>query len=118
MPTPGRNDPCPYGSGKKYKKCCGLLGESPAFGAPGAGRGGLPAGLQNLIPDEFTLKRYESYIESLPDDAEAPSLMEFLGPAADSAFKMDLVQLELLPKGARRAVVAGGVVLYAAESGP
>jgi uncharacterized protein len=20
----GRNDPCPYGSGKKYKKCCGL----------------------------------------------------------------------------------------------
>jgi uncharacterized protein len=29
MPTPsfgkvGRNDPCPCGSGKKYKKCCGL----------------------------------------------------------------------------------------------
>lgn len=23
----GRNDPCPCGSGKKYKKCCGLLGE-------------------------------------------------------------------------------------------
>lgn len=22
MPTPGRNDPCPCGSGKKYKKCC------------------------------------------------------------------------------------------------
>jgi len=21
---PGRNDPCPCGSGKKYKKCCGL----------------------------------------------------------------------------------------------
>jgi uncharacterized protein YecA (UPF0149 family) len=21
----GRNDPCPCGSGKKYKKCCGLL---------------------------------------------------------------------------------------------
>jgi uncharacterized protein YecA (UPF0149 family) len=20
----GRNDPCPCGSGKKYKKCCGL----------------------------------------------------------------------------------------------
>lgn len=79
METPGRNDPCPCGSGKKYKKCCGLLGESPAFGAPGAGRGGLPAGFQNLIPDEFTLKRYESYIESLPVDAEAPSLMEFLG---------------------------------------
>ena len=22
-PTPGRNDPCPCGSGKKYKKCHG-----------------------------------------------------------------------------------------------
>jgi preprotein translocase subunit SecA len=22
---PGRNDPCPCGSGKKYKKCCGAL---------------------------------------------------------------------------------------------
>ncbi len=21
--TPGRNDPCPCGSGKKYKQCCG-----------------------------------------------------------------------------------------------
>ncbi len=21
---PGRNDPCPCGSGKKYKKCCAL----------------------------------------------------------------------------------------------
>lgn len=26
-PTPGRNDPCPCGSGKKYKKCCGKLAE-------------------------------------------------------------------------------------------
>jgi preprotein translocase subunit SecA len=23
-PKVGRNDPCPCGSGKKYKKCCGL----------------------------------------------------------------------------------------------
>lgn len=22
MTTPGRNDPCPCGSGKKYKSCC------------------------------------------------------------------------------------------------
>ncbi|MBI5723652.1 MAG: SEC-C domain-containing protein [Planctomycetes bacterium] len=22
--SPGRNDPCPCGSGKKYKKCCGI----------------------------------------------------------------------------------------------
>ena len=24
MDKPGRNDPCPCGSGKKYKKCCEL----------------------------------------------------------------------------------------------
>ena len=24
MPRIGRNDPCPCGSGKKYKKCCGV----------------------------------------------------------------------------------------------
>jgi ribosome-binding protein aMBF1 (putative translation factor) len=23
-PTPGRNEPCPCGSGRKFKKCCGL----------------------------------------------------------------------------------------------
>lgn len=27
--TPGRNDPCPCGSGKKYKKCCGLRPADP-----------------------------------------------------------------------------------------
>jgi uncharacterized protein YecA (UPF0149 family) len=25
-PPPGRNDPCPCGSGKKYKKCHGSAG--------------------------------------------------------------------------------------------
>ena len=25
-PKTGRNDPCPCGSGKKYKKCCGVNG--------------------------------------------------------------------------------------------
>ncbi|MBT5063862.1 MAG: hypothetical protein HOM65_15635, partial [Verrucomicrobia bacterium] len=24
-PKVGRNDPCPCGSGKKYKQCCGKL---------------------------------------------------------------------------------------------
>lgn len=28
--TIGRNDPCPCGSGKKYKKCCGVVDTSPA----------------------------------------------------------------------------------------
>ncbi len=28
QPTVGRNDPCPCGSGKKYKKCCGANSEA------------------------------------------------------------------------------------------
>jgi Flp pilus assembly protein TadD len=31
----GRNDPCPCGSGRKYKQCCGL-GKEPGQGAPKA----------------------------------------------------------------------------------
>lgn len=30
MPAPGRNDPCPCGSGKKYKKCCLARDEAAA----------------------------------------------------------------------------------------
>lgn len=29
MSIPGRNDPCPCGSGKKYKNCCGNLAAAP-----------------------------------------------------------------------------------------
>jgi len=31
-PKPGRNDPCPCGSGKKYKKCCGRSDPDPSEG--------------------------------------------------------------------------------------
>jgi len=37
-PTVGRNDPCPCGSGRKYKRCCG--GSEPRH----AGRGPSPVG--------------------------------------------------------------------------
>ena len=35
--VPGRNDPCPCGSGKKYKKCCGLKTGESALRVPGKG---------------------------------------------------------------------------------
>jgi predicted O-linked N-acetylglucosamine transferase (SPINDLY family) len=35
----GRNDPCPCGSGKKYKRCCGKSGKSPS--RPETGNPGL-----------------------------------------------------------------------------
>ncbi len=39
--APGRNDPCPCGSGKKYKKCC--------YGKKTAGKDGETGGILNAI---------------------------------------------------------------------
>jgi hypothetical protein len=64
---PGRNDPCPCGSGKKYKRCClGRSGQtapggglSPRFrfepGSYGAPGGFVPsiACLKQVRPDEW-----------------------------------------------------------------
>lgn len=33
MARPGRNDPCPCGSGRKFKKCCGAVGRDTARGS-------------------------------------------------------------------------------------
>ncbi len=41
MPVPGRNDPCPCGSGKKYKRCC--LGKDQVRSRPA----GEPSPLEN-----------------------------------------------------------------------
>ena len=43
MAKPGRNDPCPCGSGKKYKRCC--LDKDEA-----AGRAALAAALPSRPP--------------------------------------------------------------------
>ncbi|NLG29013.1 MAG: hypothetical protein GX557_13965 [Chloroflexi bacterium] len=39
----GRNDPCPCGSGKKFKNCCMLEGLSPEEAAAKAKTAGRPA---------------------------------------------------------------------------
>ena len=33
MPSPGRNEPCPCGSGRKFKHCCGNAAQ-PVTGLP------------------------------------------------------------------------------------
>jgi hypothetical protein len=33
MTKPGRNDPCPCGSGKKFKKCCESKMSKPSIGS-------------------------------------------------------------------------------------
>jgi hypothetical protein len=48
----GRNEPCPCGSGKKHKKCCGdpLKVEPPDFFETTAGRHVLEKAVEMMIP--------------------------------------------------------------------
>ena len=43
----GRNDPCPCGSGKKYKKCCMIKDESQIEAAPSGAGSGISASSLN-----------------------------------------------------------------------
>lgn len=70
----GRNEPCPCGSGKKYKKCCGssnVLAEN-LFGFSEELTGG------ESLDDAF--KRYDEYVKSGQADKDGgKSFMEFMG---------------------------------------
>lgn len=46
--TTGRNDPCPCGSGKKYKQCC-LKNERPRGSAPKKFKATVISGGPNLM---------------------------------------------------------------------
>ena len=56
IPQPERNDPCPCGSGKKYKKCCAEWAE----GAPDMD----PEGIWALVAEELPLEQVEALGES------------------------------------------------------
>ena len=56
---PGRNDPCPCGSGKKYKKCCYLKEQSPAIV-----NSLKPQNLQDGRKDDF-LSAPETFLEAI-----------------------------------------------------
>ncbi len=119
---PGRNEPCPCGSGKKYKHCCLRADEARTRGAraPGDGRsaragashegtgGGPPpasatppppgseaaqamllqqTGFSTPAELQAAMDEYGRFCESLPDDADIPSFMEYLGrPSAAKDF--------------------------------
>jgi hypothetical protein len=66
--TIGRNEPCPCGSGKKYKRCCGvsaapkLTVPKQAVGAPGGGWD--PAALGNMDPQ--MMAQFSQALQRLP----------------------------------------------------
>lgn len=69
--TPGRNDPCPCGSGRKYKQCCGSLAAAarPApspRGSTDGGTGSHPNEAQSLIDAANALRGRGRTQESVP----------------------------------------------------
>src|SRR5689334_996672 len=66
--TIGRNEPCPCGSGKKYKRCCGV-NAAPKLSAPkqpasGAAGGWDPSALANLDPQ--MMQQFSQALQRLP----------------------------------------------------
>jgi len=70
--TVGRNDPCPCGSGKKYKKCCGSA-EKAAAGAAAARYERALGACARGSTDE-ALKELRSLLNAFPDHAAASHL--------------------------------------------
>ena len=62
MAKTGRNDPCPCGSGEKYKKCC-LPKSTEAAGLEGSLNGKLANALMKFCKRNFTDELGEAYYE-------------------------------------------------------
>jgi len=107
----GRNDPCPCGSGKKYKKCClakdeaakpafepapGAPEEPPLVAAPAAFMPEPKAALPEEPPDPLAEQRHECWEEF--EAADHPRRMAlFTQVLAESWFDGDLAADMLLP---------------------
>lgn len=84
MTPPGRNDPCPCGSGKKFKKCC--FGNDPASATPSA------RAVDRLLQSAWEHQRHgrmaqaegacREVLKGQPDRAEALYLLGLLASQA------------------------------------
>ena len=70
---PERNDPCPCGSGKKYKKCCGMNAASTAI-APAVLRDQALSALQRGDFDTCAA-RCRQWLQAAPNDFDAHHIM-------------------------------------------
>ena len=91
--APSRNDPCPCGSGKKLKKCCGPKGKQPMSGGmrrpsflpPGEGgvdvavpRGMTPEYMKEMmvVIDDLQFGNCGSEAEAMANPAEYMRVMD------------------------------------------
>ncbi|MBI5657962.1 MAG: SEC-C domain-containing protein, partial [Nitrosomonadales bacterium] len=79
MNKPGRNDPCPCGSGKKYKQCCQQRKAPATSGGPDAAA--LQAALEHhragRLPQAQAI--YQQILQAEPDH---PDALHYLGAIA------------------------------------
>lgn len=99
MQKVGRNDPCPCGSNKKYKQCCGSLGETQP---------GMVRTVYTLPPNSFqdALEHHKAgrlpqaeaiYRQILQGEPNHPEALHFLGVIAHQTGKNDIA-VELISK--------------------
>jgi len=89
MPQPGRNDPCPCGSGKKFKKCCGKaspanlrlmdLPPAPPPGGPDE-EGEDPRGPESHLHERLFSELLQAARNSMTRSGEEKALVRYLGP--------------------------------------
>ncbi|MEN6630373.1 MAG: SEC-C metal-binding domain-containing protein, partial [Sulfuricella sp.] len=77
MKTPGRNTPCPCGSGKKYKQCCSAREEAQALNVPQT----LQAALAHHQAGRL-LQAEEIYQQILQAEPNHPEALHLLGMLA------------------------------------
>src|ERR1035437_8030916 len=95
----GRNDPCPCGSGKRYKQCCGSFGEVQAASThavdtpiPKAIRAALEHHQAGRLPQAETI--YRQILQAEPNH---PDALHFLGLIAYQTGKNEIA-VELISK--------------------
>src|SRR4249919_204674 len=72
---PRRNDPCPCGSGKKYKSCCGTHQSDATQDAAVAGRPGTQAVSASMAPIDRALASLQA-VSAAPHNPRARALLE------------------------------------------
>jgi len=77
MSKPGRNDPCPCGSGKKYKNCC-LLKEQPHTPDPATSTRALQAAITQHQSGQLSRAK-TLYQQILKSDPGQPDALHLLG---------------------------------------
>ncbi|MBI5889445.1 MAG: tetratricopeptide repeat protein [Nitrosomonadales bacterium] len=118
MDAPGRNDPCPCGSGKKYKKCC--LGKTEAAVSGGTVRdvrAELNEAIQTAVEHQQAGRYqqaadiYQQVLQIQPDHADA---LHLLGLIAHQTGMHELAR-DLIERAIR---IAPSIPLYLCNIGP